>query len=164
LIAEASLVALKALYLIEIPQNIELVEKKLERRDAKRAEKRNWPVPLVVRVQRPSRVTRGTLTAGDGEHIIYSHQFEVTGHFRHYTKGSKVKCIICEGRTADGVPLCPRCKGTGMDPDKVKPCNRKDINTGEQTCPNGCRVEWCPPYWKGDPDAIIIPKTRKLMT
>jgi hypothetical protein len=141
--------------------NVEIVEKTLERREAKRAEKRNWNIPLVVRVSRPSRrVQNGSSQGLDSRE--FSHQFDVIGHPKHFTKGPMVACIVCGGKTSEEIP-CARCKNTGLDPEKVEPCTRIDVVTGELTCPNGCRRIWCPPFVKGPEDAPYVPKTRKLV-
>lgn len=155
----ASRRVISALYFIEAA-NVEMVPLELTRRDKKRQEKRNWLIPLTVRVNRPSRRTHNHRN-GNGEAREYSHQFEVIGHYRHVTKGSHVACIVCNGKTTEDL-VCPRCNGTGLDPDKVKPCERIDVKTGEKTCPNGCRREFCPSYVKGDPDKPLVIKTRLI--
>jgi len=153
--------AIAVLHLLDF-SNIEMVEKTLERREAKRAEKRKWNVPLVVRVSRPSRrVQRG---ASDGmSEREWTHQWDVIGHPMHFAKvGPMTRCIVCGGKTSDEVP-CVRCNNTGLDPEKVSPCTRIDVKTGELTCPNGCRRIWCPPHTKGPEDKPYIPKSRKLV-
>jgi hypothetical protein len=150
---------LGALYLLEAA-NVELVERPLERRDKKRQEKRGWKIPLVVRVDRPSRRTYDH-SNGNGQPRNYSHQFEVIGHYNHVTRGFVAACTVCNGKQTKDLP-CPRCHDTGLDPDKVKPCTRIDVKTGEKTCPNGCRKIWISPYWKGPEDKPMVIKTRKI--
>jgi hypothetical protein len=77
------------------------------------------------------------------------------------TKGATVACIVCNAKQVPDL-ICPRCGGTGLDPDKIKPCTRIDVKTGEKTCPHGCRKIWISPYWKGDPDKPMVVKTRKI--
>jgi hypothetical protein len=159
MVEDAAMSAIPVLHLLDY-SNVELVERTLERRERKRVEKRQWSVPLVVRVARPSRrVSRGQ---SDGMNPAdYSHQFDVMGHPKHFTRGPLVACVVCGGKSSEAL-VCPRCGGTGMDPDKIKPCTRIDLATGERTCPNGCRRIWCPSYTKGPEDAPYVPKSRKL--
>jgi hypothetical protein len=160
LITLASERVIGALYLLEAA-NVEMVPRELPRREKKRQEKRGWKIPLVVRVDRPSRRTYNHSGNGTGQSRNYSHQFEVIGHYNHVTHGAMVRCIVCNGKQVPEFP-CPRCGGTGLDPEKVKPCTRIDVKTGELTCPNGCRKIWIPPYWKGPEDKPMIIKTRKI--
>lgn len=149
-----------ALYLLEAA-NVEMVPRELGRRDRKRQEKRGWKIPLVVRVDRPSRRTYNHATNGNGQPRDFSHQFERIGHYNHYTRGSFVACIVCNGKIAKDL-VCPRCNDTGLDPDKVKSCVRIDVKTGELTCPHGCRKIWISPHWVGPEDKPMIVKTRKI--
>lgn len=149
-----------ALYLLEAA-NVEMVPRELPRREKKRQEKRGWKIPLVVRIDRPSRRTYDHSSNGNGQPRNYSHQFEVIGHYNHVKHGAAAACIVCNGKQATDF-VCPRCNGTGLDPDKIKPCTRIDVTTGEKTCPDGCRKIWISPYWKGDPDKPMIVKTRKI--
>jgi hypothetical protein len=60
---------------------------------------------------------------------------------------------------------CGACRGTGLDPEKVKPCARRFTSgpaIGTLTCPDGCRREWVPTHVKGNPDAPLQLKTRRL--
>jgi hypothetical protein len=159
MVEEAAMSAIPVLHLLDY-SNVELVQRTLERRERKRVEKRQWAVPLVVRVARPSRrVARGQ---SDGMNPAdYSHQFDVMGHAKHFTRGPMVACVVCGGKSSDAL-VCPRCGGTGMDPDKIRPCTRIDVASGERTCPNGCRRIWCPSYTKGPEDAPYVPKSRRL--
>lgn len=149
-----------ALYLLEAA-NVQMVPRELPRRDKKRQEKRGWKIPLVVRVDRPSRRTYDHSNNGNGTPRDYSHQFEVIGHYNHVKRGPMAACTVCEGRKTQDL-VCPHCNDTGLDPDKVKPCTRIDVTTGEKTCPDGCRKIWISPYWKGDPDKPMVVKTRKI--
>jgi hypothetical protein len=159
MIMQACGTAISVLHLLDY-SNVEIVEKTLERREAKRAEKRNWSIPLVVRVARPSKRVQSGKSDGMN-HREFSHQFDVIGHPKHFQRGPMVACIVCGGKTSDEIP-CARCNNTGMDPDKIEPCTRIDVATGELTCPNGCRRIWCPSFTKGPEDAPYIPKTRKM--
>ena len=64
-----------------------------------------------------------------------------------------VRCDDCEGIGRSKLPAvtlrCKRCGGTGLDPEKVKPCTRRDEPTGQLTCPDGCRREWVPEHVRG---------------
>ena len=160
LIELASERVLGALYLLEAA-NVEMVPRELPRREKKRQEKRGWKIPLVVRVDRPSRRTYEHSANGNGQPRDYSHQFEVIGHYNHVKRGPMASCTVCEGRKTKDL-VCPHCNDTGLDPEKVKPCTRIDVTTGEKTCPDGCRKIWISPYWKGDPTKPMVVKTRKI--
>ena len=150
-----------ALYLLEAA-NVQMVPRELPRRDKKRQEKRGWRIPLVVRVDRPSRrVYSGTNGNGDGTPRDFSHQFEVIGHYNHVKRGHSAACTVCNGKRTQDL-VCPRCHDTGLDPDKIKPCTRIDVTTGEKTCPDGCRKIWIPAYWKGPENKPMVVKTRKI--
>jgi hypothetical protein len=69
-----------------------------------------------------------------------------------------------DGRLVNAEPWrvdCAACNGTGLDRERVKPCQRRDQH-GNLTCPDGCRREWVPPTVKGDPDAPLRVKTRRV--
>lgn len=162
IILEASTRVIAALYLFEAA-NIEIVDAPLERRLKKRQEKRGWNIPLTIRVDRPAkRFVRGN---GDHDHaeVDWQYQWEVTGCYHHITKGNAVRCTVCEGNETEDL-VCPRCNGTGLDPDKTKPCSRIDIKTGKKTCPNGCRRIWHKEHVKGPDDKPLVIKTRKIRT
>lgn len=149
---------LDALFMLEAA-NVETVEKTLERRDAKRAEKRGWYIPSTVRVIRNRRRKNGS-SQPTGEGREYGHQFPVRGFYRHVTKGTHVRCPVCFGQPID--TGCSHCSNTGLDPKKVKPCARIDVTTGKQTCPNGCRREWTPDHIRGPEDAPLLIKTHDI--
>jgi hypothetical protein len=155
---EATATALDSLYMLEAA-NVETVERTLERRDAKRAEKRGWQVPSTVRVIRNRRRKNGS-SQPTGETRDYTHQFPVRGFYRHVTKGSHVRCPICKGKPIE--TGCSHCSNTGLDPNKVKPCARIDVTTGKQTCPQGCRREWTPDHIRGPEDAPLLIKTHDI--
>jgi hypothetical protein len=159
LMLHGTTLAVNTLYMLN-SANVTTVPRTLERREQKRAEKRGWNVADVVYVHRTKRRYEKT-----GEHIgerEFSHQFDVSAHFRHFTKGPHVWCRVCQSKELPGV-VCSACHGTGLDPEKVKPCSRIDESTGELTCPNGCRREFVPHYVKGPEDAPYVPKVRKLV-
>src|SRR5437868_4048279 len=118
MVEEAAMSAIPVLHLLDY-SNVELVQRTLERRERKRVEKRQWSVPLVVRVARPSRrVARGQ---SDGMNPAdYSHQFDVMGRAKHFTRGPMVACVVCGGKSSDAL-VCPRCGGTGVGADKIRP-------------------------------------------
>ena len=129
-----------ALYLLEAA-NVEMVPRELPRRERKRQEKRGWKIPLVVRIDRPSRRVYNHSANGNGVARDFSHQFEVIGHYNHVKRGASAACIVCNGKRTQDL-VCPRCNDTGLDPDKIKPCVRIEVTTGEKTCPHGCRKIW----------------------
>lgn len=182
-------VAIRALMFLD-SANVEIATATLPRRDRKRADKRGWPTASTIairhRVTRPGVASGGEQTGAARE---YATRFEVTGHYHHVTRGSHVQCPDCratgeletwqvggvpvpsEGVYHDGdsyvnaeraVMTCTTCNGTGLDPTKVKPCLRRDSTTGVLTCPHGCRREWVKAHPKGNPDAPLRLKTRRV--
>ncbi len=127
----------------------------VSRQVRRQAERKNQVIPLVVEIARRS-TRRGTgRHAGAQEH---SHQWEVAGGYHHVTRGPHVRCSACRGEDL----ACGRCHGSGRDPDLVRPCLRRDLATGELTCPDGCRREWVGPDIQGPPGAPLKPKVRHL--
>lgn len=91
---------LNVLFLLETP-NVELVEGG-DRPARRRAAREDRRIAAIVQIHSNGKryVSRG----GDGEHMDYSHRFEVRGHYKHFPIGT---------RTADNRPDllrdCPRC-------------------------------------------------------
>lgn len=162
IVQAGSLMAIECLHFIEAG-NVRLVERTLERRDRKRAEKRGWNIPMTVRVERPNRRISNGSYIPTGNHVEFSHQFDVSGHYKHYTKGSNVACIVCKGNIDEDVP-CSRCHNTGLDPEKISKCSRRDDKTGQLTCPDGCRRIWTGDFIKGDPTKPYVPKARRVIS
>lgn len=159
--------ALAVLYLLD-SANVELVEAGMHRRDIKRAEKRGWPRAQAVRVRVPARRSRNGST-GDAEPSGMVRQAHlVRGFYRHVTSATHphVRCDACEGaarmeqRDAQGKLLvklrCKRCAATGLDPDKVKPCVRRDVTSDTLTCPDGCRREFVPEHVRGQGEVLTM--------
>lgn len=164
----------------------------MHRRDVKRATKRGWPIASSITIRHRITRGRRDIGGGDGHYRtrfeVAGHYNHVTrgSHVRcpicrgekrrdvwKATLDADVGPVIVPGpgvyNTVDrgfvnamSVPTdCGECGGTGLDPNKTKPCARVDGN-GVRTCPDGCRREWVPPTVKGNPDAPLQVKTRRL--
>jgi hypothetical protein len=167
MVERAAAKALAVLYLVE-SANVEYVTggAAMERRDAKRALKRSWPRADAVRIRLPARRQRnGHEPTGTG---TPKKLHQVRSFYRHMTAPTHphVRCDACEGigrSKLEFVTLrCKRCRGSGLDPEKVKPCTRRDETTGQLTCPDGCRREFVPEHIRGEGDTLEL-KSLKVM-
>jgi hypothetical protein len=117
--------ALRAMYLLE-SSNVELVE----RTEALPRAHRAHGIPHYdVSIRQNNRRTKGDPS---GQHIDYSHRFEVRGHFKHF--GPDTRLFQASG------------------PAKV-------LDLPDR---GACVRLWCPPFVKGPADKPLIPKRRKL--
>ena len=102
--------------------------------------------------------------AGDAQGEPLKYRYERRGHERHLNQPSdrRVQCATCAGTRRHAGAPCDVCLGTGLDPAKVKPCNRKDLRTGELTCPHGCLVQSVRKHTFGPPDAPLDTRPKHL--
>jgi hypothetical protein len=152
--------------------NVEIVEQAVSRPVRRQAKRKGIPISKTVYIRhRHSKNGQHDWDPNAERTVGTDHQYEVIGHTRHFTKGSHVWCKACKGAKEIEGPLlpdgnhemktCEKCNGSGLDPENVTPCARRDEKTGLLTCPDGCRKEWVPTFVKGNPDAPLVLKTRK---
>lgn len=155
---------LAVLYLMD--SEVELVPAPLPRAERREAERKNYRIPLAIAVKRHHVSGSPAVKHGSPSKIDWTHQWEVAGHYKHIAKATdpRVSCRDCKGKGNfdEGKTPCERCNSTGLDPEKVKPCVRRDSRTGVLTCPHGCRRIWTKPFWKGPEDKPMVPKLRVI--
>lgn len=110
--------------------NVDLGDTPISRQVRRNARRKGYQISSRVYVRSPRRPTQ---TIGPGEHIDFSHRFEVRGHYKHFGVDTRL------------------FKATKRDqPHKI-------IN--HPTRGEVVRV-WCPNFVKGPEDKPLVPKTR----
>lgn len=104
--------------------NVSLSEEPVSRQVRRKARREGSEIPLTIRVK------RGSSSSARGGTVDYSHQWDVMGHFRYTTRGSKFD-------------NCP--------PEKLVRHPDEDVLAVK---------EWVNPYVKGPSDKPYIPKVR----